>query len=154
MASYREMLVLNKVFHYPLSTLSSLLIFVILLIVILANYFALRMNDVIPAIVLYVAIPAFLISALWIPSHVLPDCGEVNKISMELIRKWGLRAGWIWGGGKKREFDKMVRSLPPSYLKFGLGQCILVKITRATKGLYHKAIVDYTISAVLFNWKG
>ncbi|OXA47964.1 hypothetical protein Fcan01_16946 [Folsomia candida] len=146
------MLVLNKVYHYPLSTLSTLLIFAISMVVILANYFALRMNEVIPAIVLYVAIPTFLVSALWLPSHVLPDCGEVHTISMGLIRKWRLRGRRIWGGGKKKEFDKVVRSLPPSYLKFGLGQYVLVKVTRATKGLYHKAIVDYTISAVLFSY--
>lgn len=152
MTTYREILVLQKVFHYPLMTLSTLLVLIISVVVILANYFALRMHDLIPGIVLYVGIPAFLIAALWLPYQVLPDCGDVHTTSVELIRRWRLRGGWIRGDGRK-EFDKVLRSLPPSCFKFGVGQFVFVKITGATKGLYHRAIVDYTISAVLFKWK-
>ncbi|OXA47859.1 hypothetical protein Fcan01_17051 [Folsomia candida] len=151
-ATYREVLVQLKVFHCPLTTLSTLMTFIISVSVIIANFLAVRMHQLLPAVVLYVIIPGFLVGALWLPYHILPDCGDFTTISEELIRKWRLRAGSNLDGWKKKRFEKVLRSLPVCYFKFGLGEYVFINISRATKGMYQKVIVDNTISALLFNW--
>lgn len=152
-ATYREILVLQKIYHYPLMTMPTLLTLFVSLAVILANYFAIRMHHVIPSVILYFGIPPILVAALWVPYHVLPDCGDFNSVSVELLRKWKLRGGWVWGNVRRKEIQRRLRSLPPSNFKFGVGDFAFLNMTRGTKGMYHKVIIDYTISVLLFKWK-
>lgn len=151
--SYREILVLLKIIHYALMTLSSCGISFLAMTVVAVNYLSIKMHHVIPGIVLYFGFPVLLVCALWLPYHTLPECGEFAMISTELLRKWRLRGGGIGYGGKGKSIAMRLRSLLVNYFKFGMGQFVMLNITRGTKGRYHKVIIDYTISALLFKLK-
>lgn len=153
-SKYKEVLVLQKIYHYPLTTLPTLMMFFISLTVVLTNYFAVRMHHLMPGIILYFVIPAFLVVSLWLPFHTLPDCGEFNAVSVQLVRKWRLRASCVWGNVRRKQIDRALRSLQESHFHFGLGQYTFVNMTPRTKITYHKVIIEYTISALLFKWKG